>query len=54
MPIVNQTCQGGDSLQGAPTQKLVWLLNEVDKSNTLYLHLQRTHGEETRQTADLP
>ena len=52
---VHQTYQGGDITQGTPIHKFAWpswggLMRSRGKSNTLFLHLQKIHGQ-TRQGA---
>ena len=43
---------------GAPNDKFTWLLNDIDyvrsynKLKTLYLHLPKTHGHQTREGTD--
>ena len=50
------TCQGGDILQRAPPEnsKKPSIWSWEIKLNILYLHLQKNHGLQTRQGADLP
>ena len=54
----HQSCQGGDIPIGASTHKVTGSSNLVvfwdHVTNTLYLHLLKTYGHQTRQCGEIP
>ena len=49
-----QTYQVCNMLRGVSNDKFTWIFVKLcEKLNTLYIHLQKTHKQETRQGADL-